>query len=103
MIGQCTGCPPKKLTSLTLRHSLARKQDKSTIITCLKDETETLRFNFIQFYLHHRLRKTKNLFESKQDGLCFVMWVVISYQRKPDSFNCILFIRSFEQTFSKLC
>ena len=32
-----------------------------------------------------------------------VMWVLILYRRKPHSFDCILFIKLFEQTFSKCC
>ena len=39
-----------------------------------------------------------------KDGLCFVVWVVVLYRRKPNNLNYILFIRSFlKQTFFKYC
>ena len=41
----------------------------------------------------------KKLFWSKKKGLWFVILVLIFYARIPCGFNCILFIRSFKQTF----
>ena len=37
--------------------------------------------------LSYKPQKTKQLFKSKQDGLCFVISVPIWYARKPNSFN----------------
>ena len=54
--------------------------------------------------LSYELQKTKeNRFESKQDSLCFVILALTLYPGKPNSFKCILFIGSFEQTFSNYC
>ena len=64
------------------------------LISCIEENLIVL----IAFYsLEYSCVFFKCLFESKQDGLCFVVWVDILYRRKPDSFNCIfnciLFIR----------
>ena len=97
------------LTSLK-KHSLARKQDKSTNFCLLERRNLSLEIcivlnlsKLVENQLSYGLQKTKNLFESRLYGLCFVVWVVTCIEEDPYSFNCILFIGSSEQTFSKHC
>ena len=60
------------------------------LISCIEENLTVL----IAFYsLEYSCVFFKCLFESKQDGLCLVVWVDILYRRKLDSFNCFLLIR----------